>query len=58
MNKYISMINPLKILCKIKMVFDLVSDLHIDQWSPEYRNLYPCGKIKNSPFEFKNLKSH
>lgn len=52
------MINPLKLLCKVKLIFDLVSDLHIDQWSPEYRNLYPCGEIKNSPFEFKKTNSN
>lgn len=34
---------------------DLVSDLHIDQWNPKLPNLYPCGKIKNFPMEWKGI---
>ena len=34
-------------------LIDVVSDLHIDQWSPNYNNKYPCGKISNHPHKFK-----
>ena len=37
--------------------FDIVSDLHIDQWSTDYNNPYPCGPIINKPFEFNNINS-
>ena len=33
---------------------DLISDLHIDQWSSEYNIKYPYGEIKNKPFNIKN----
>ena len=32
---------------------DLVSDLHIDQWSTNMINKYPCGPIKNVPMKWK-----
>lgn len=32
--------------------FDIISDLHIDQWSKKYNNKYPCGEIKEAPFKF------
>ena len=31
--------------------FDLVSDLHIDQWSKKYQIKNPCGKVIESPIE-------
>ena len=31
--------------------YHILSDLHIDQWSEEYDNKYPCGLIKNIPFK-------
>ena len=34
------------------LAIDLVSDLHIDQWSPIINN-YPCGPIKNAPMQWK-----
>lgn len=33
---------------------NLVSDLHIDQWSLDLVNKYPCGPIKNIPMQWKN----
>jgi len=30
--------------------FDVVSDLHIDQWDLSLENKYPCGEIKHFPF--------
>ncbi|MAU37474.1 MAG: hypothetical protein CMD14_08955 [Flavobacteriales bacterium] len=33
---------------------DVVSDLHIDQWSSDYVNKYPHGKISNHPFVFES----
>ena len=39
------------------LVIDLVSDLHIDQWSPLFKNRYPCGEIKDFPFEIKDSDS-
>lgn len=36
---------------------DIVSDLHIDQWSLDYKNIYPCGTIKDKPYEFKQSNS-
>ena len=36
---------------------DVCSDLHIDQWSNKYINKYPCGEIKEYPFEFKKTDS-
>ena len=35
------------------MKIDICTDLHIDQWSNKYINKYPCGIIKEYPFEFK-----
>lgn len=50
-NKYslIKLDNQLKI--------DVVSDLHIDQWSYKYTNKYPCGIVKNIPFKLENINS-
>ncbi|VVU94833.1 Calcineurin-like phosphoesterase [seawater metagenome] len=31
---------------------DLVSDLHVDQWSHIYKTKYPCGQVKEYPFKF------
>lgn len=36
---------------------DVVSDLHIDQWSPNYANKYPHGKISNHPFIIESNES-
>ena len=36
---------------------DIVSDLHIDQWSTNYKNKYPCGEVKNFPLKFENVQS-
>lgn len=45
-------------LMKTKGIFvDIVSDLHIEQWSPNYNNKYPCGKISNHPQQFKKTNS-
>ena len=33
---------------------DVVSDLHVDQWSSDYANKYPYGKISNHPFVFES----
>ena len=41
---------------KMKKI-DICSDLHIDQWSNKYNNKYPCGQIKDYPFEFKKSNS-
>ena len=46
-----------KNFCDDKLQIDLVSDLHIDQWSPLYKNKYPCGEIKDFPFEIKDTDS-
>ena len=40
--------------------YDIVSDLHIDQWSHKYNIKHPCGKVVESPYfskflVFKNL---
>lgn len=39
------------------MKIDICSDLHIDQWSNKYITKYPCGEIKNFPFQFKKTDS-
>ena len=36
---------------------DVVSDLHIDQWSDDYKPKYPCGIIKHFPLKFDNIKN-
>lgn len=36
---------------------DVVSDLHIDQWSSCHPNKYPYGKISNHPFVFESNQS-
>ena len=41
----------------IKITFDIVSDLHIDQWSHKYINKYPCGKISEFPLKFDKINS-
>lgn len=33
---------------------DLISDLHIDQWSTEYKIKYPYGIVKDIPFHIDN----
>ena len=35
-------------------VFDVASDLHIDQWGLNIKNKYPCGEVKNFPYEWKD----
>jgi len=41
----------------IKVTFDIVSDLHIDQWSHKYTTKYPCGKISEFPLKFDKINS-
>ena len=36
---------------------DIISDLHIDQWSNKYINKYPCGTIKEHPLIFNKSNS-
>ena len=36
------------------IVFDVVSDLHIDQWDLNVKNKYPCGEVKHFPCEWKD----
>ena len=38
-------------------MFDIVSDLHIDQWDSSLPNLYPCGEISDFPYEFPDTES-
>ena len=38
-------------------MFDIVSDLHIDQWDPTIPNLYPCGRVSNFPYKFVETQS-
>ena len=33
-------------------LFDIVSDLHIDQWDSSLSGQYPCGKVKDVPYQF------
>jgi hypothetical protein len=40
---------------KKKIKIDILSDLHIDHWTFNYKTKYPCGIIKNIPF--KNVKT-
>ena len=40
-----------------QVLIDIVSDLHIDQWSFDYNIKYPCGLIKNAPFNNPNTNS-
>ena len=40
-----------------KINVDIVSDLHIDQWSNKYINKYPCGEISENPFKFTKSNS-
>ena len=35
-----------------ELYIDICSDLHIDQWDTNVFNKYPCGLIKNKPFNF------
>ena len=37
--------------------YDIVSDLHIDQWSYKYNIKYPCGKVVESPHYFNKSES-
>ena len=32
---------------------DIVSDLHIDHWFDDKKSNYPCGEMKNFPYNFK-----
>lgn len=43
---------PFMKMLNTKLSVDLVSDLHIDQWSTKYNKPYPSGEVKNFPFEF------
>ncbi len=36
---------------------DIMSDLHIDQWSKEYENKYPCGEVKEYPLKIEKSDS-
>lgn len=38
-------------------MFDIVSDLHIDQWDSSLPNLYPCGEVSDYPYEFPDTES-
>ena len=38
---------------KYPIKIDIVSDLHIDQWSSEYEIKYPCGEVAEHPFIFR-----
>ena len=44
---------------KTSIGFDVVSDLHIDQWSTKYKdtNIYPSGEIVHHPMTFGNTAS-
>ena len=33
-------------------LFDVVSDLHIDQWDSSLSGQYLCGKVKDAPYQF------
>jgi len=33
-------------------LFDIVSDLHIDQWDSSLSGQYPCGQVKDAPYQF------
>ena len=46
--------NLMKLNCS---KIDIVSDLHVDQWNPNYNNKYPCGEISNNPYNFKYPES-
>ena len=37
---------------------DIVSDIHVDQWSTKYTSKYPCGDIVNKPYSFNNPLSN
>ena len=37
--------------------FDVVSDLHIDQWDLNIKNKYPCGHKKHFPLQWKETDS-
>ena len=47
------MIKSLKYPIKI----DIVSDLHIDQWSLKYNIQYPCGEVVEHPFIFRETNA-
>ena len=38
-------------------LFDVVSDLHIDQWDSSLSGQYPCGQIKDAPYQFPKSNS-
>ena len=41
-----------------KILIDIVSDLHIDQWNTDLDNKYPCGQRSNYPYDFDNKKAN
>ena len=41
----------------LKNNYDIISDLHIDHWSENYKSNYPHGHILNNPFELSNTTS-
>jgi len=38
-------------------LFDIVSDLHIDQWDSSLSGQYLCGQVKDVPYQFPNSDS-
>ena len=38
---------------KTESVFDIVSDLHIDQWDSSLNIKNPCGEVLDYPFKFR-----
>lgn len=42
---------------KYPIKIDIVSDLHIDQWSLKYNIKYPCGEVVESPFIFRETNA-
>lgn len=41
-----------------KYFFDVISDIHIDQWDSSLVNLYPCGPIIQAPFTLQANENH
>lgn len=48
--------NPFYSLLRNKILVDIVSDLHIDNWCSNY-NKYPCNNPIHYPFDYTNPKS-
>jgi len=40
-----------------RIEIDIVSDLHVDQWDPRIGSKYPCGEIRDRPYDFRDKKS-